>query len=87
MRRLMEEAGFTVESMRGIPAPVPLVVKSRFASKLLMRLQAAAIWMFPAVFSYQMYLVARPRPLLETLLNNASAHSAEKSALHEAAQV
>jgi glycosyltransferase involved in cell wall biosynthesis len=87
MRRLMEEAGFVVESMRGIPAPAPLVVKNRLASRLLMRLQAAAIWMFPAVFSYQMYLVARPRPLLETLLNSANAHSAEKSALHEAAQV
>jgi glycosyltransferase involved in cell wall biosynthesis len=87
MRRLMEEAGFVVESMRGIPAPAPLVVKGRWASKLIMRLQAAAIWMFPAVFSYQMYLVARPRPLLETLLKNANAHSAEKSALHEAAQV
>lgn len=86
MRRLMEEAGFVVESMRGIPAPVPLVVKNRWLCGLLMKMQAAAIWAFPALFSYQMYLIARPRPLLETLLANANAHSAERSeALHEAA--
>lgn len=88
MRRLLEEAGFVVDSIRGIPAPVPLVVRNRFLSKLLMRLQSAAIWAWPSMFSYQIYLTAHARPLLETLLDNANRHSAEKStALHETAGV
>ncbi len=53
-----------------------------------MRMQAAAIRIWPTLFSYQIYLTARARPLLETLLENANRHSAEKStALHEAAGV
>jgi glycosyltransferase involved in cell wall biosynthesis len=88
MRRLLEEAGFVVESIRGIPAPAPLVVRNRFLSKVLMASQLLAIKVLPRLFSYQIYLVARPRPLLETLLANANRHSAEKSvALQEAAQV
>lgn len=79
MRRLLAEAGFVVESVRGIPAPVPLVVRSPFARKVLMGLQRIAIRLLPGLFSYQIYVVVRARPLLETLLENANRHSAEKS--------
>lgn len=79
MRRLLEETGFIVEKVRGIPAPVPLVIRSRFWSRALMRLQAIAIAVLPRVFSYQIYLVARPRPLLETLLRDANQHSEHRS--------
>jgi glycosyltransferase involved in cell wall biosynthesis len=78
-RRLLEETGFTVESVHGIPAPVPLVVRSRFWSRLLMRAQAIAIAVFPRLFSYQIYVVAKPRPMLDTLLAMANRHSERKS--------
>jgi len=79
MRRLLDETGFVVETVRGIPAPVPLVVRSRFWSRFLMRLQAIAIAILPRVFSYQIYVVAKPRPLLATLLDAANRHSERRS--------
>lgn len=81
LQRLLEEAGFVVESRRGIPAPVPLVVRSPFWSRWFMRLQRAAIWVLPGLFSYQIYLVVRPRPLLETLLHNAQRDSAQRASV------
>ncbi len=85
MRRLLEEAGFVVDEMSGIPAPVPLVVRNVFWRRWLMRAQGLAIKLWPRLFSYQIYATVRARPLLETLLADANRHSVEKStALAEA---
>ena len=80
LRRLLKESGFVIEKEMGIPAPVPLVVKSRFWQKLLMKAQALAIRVSRGLFSYQMLMVVRPLPTLDTLLAATHRHSAEKSA-------
>lgn len=84
LRRLMKEAGFTIERERGIPAPVPLAVKSKFWQNVLMKAQALLIKVGRGLFSYQMLMVVRPLATIETLTASMHQHSARKSALVEA---
>lgn len=85
LRRLMRESGFIIEEERGIPAPVPLVVKSPFWQKWLMRFQALAIKLSRGMFAYQMFFVVRPMPTVEKLLADAQRHSAQRAAQMETA--
>ena len=79
MRRLLKETGFTVEKEIGIPAPVPLVVRSPFWQRTLMRVQSLLIRVSRGLFAYQIFVVARPLPTLPTLMRDAQRHSAERS--------
>ncbi len=78
-RRLLGESGFSVERIRGIPAPLPLVMKPGFPRNALMRIQAFMIWISKGLFAYQIFLVARPLPTIHTLLGRAERHSSEKA--------
>jgi hypothetical protein len=80
LRRLLRESGFVVEKETGIPAPIPLVVANPFWQKNLMRLQALLIRLSRGLFAYQMFMVVKPLPTLETLLQDAHRHSHQKSA-------
>ena len=79
MRRILQESGFLIESERGVPAPVPLVVKSRFWSRLLMWVQAQLIKISRGLFSYQIYMVARPLATVPTLLEKTHSYSQLRS--------
>ncbi len=79
LRRLLKETGFVIEKEIGIPAPAPLVVKSPFWQKVLMKAQGGLIWISRGLFAYQMLLVVRPLPTLPTLLANTHRHSEKKS--------
>ncbi len=79
LRRLLKETGFTIEKEIGIPAPAPLVVKSRFWQRTLMAGQSILIRISRRLFAYQMFMVVRPLPTLETLMANARHHSAERA--------
>jgi 2-polyprenyl-3-methyl-5-hydroxy-6-metoxy-1,4-benzoquinol methylase len=78
-RRLLGESGFTVERIKGIPAPLPLVMNPGFLRDALMRIQAILIGISRGLFAYQIFLVARPLPTVDTLLRQAERHSSEKS--------
>ena len=80
LRRLLHETGFVVERECGIPAPIPLVVRSPFWQRALMGLQAALIRVSRGLFAYQMLMVVRPLPTLSRLMNEAEKHSARKAA-------
>jgi glycosyltransferase involved in cell wall biosynthesis len=78
-RRLLGESGFTVERIRGIPAPLPLVMKPGFLRNALMRIQAVMIGISRGLFAYQIFLVARPLPTIDTLFRQAERHSSDRS--------
>jgi len=80
LRRLLKETGFVIERETGIPAPVPLVVRSAFWQRALMALQGALIRVSRGLFAYQMLMVVRPLPTLGKLMADAQRHSAKKSA-------
>jgi glycosyltransferase involved in cell wall biosynthesis len=79
-KRMLGESGFEVQSVKGVPAPLPLVMKPGVLRNLLMGIQAAMMRVSRGLFAYQMIVVAKPLPTLETLLNQAERHSLEKSA-------
>ena len=81
LRRLLKEQGFVIEQEQGIPAPVPLVVQSPGWQKFLMGLQAFLIKISRGLFAYQMFMVVRPLPTIEKLMNDAQRHSAAKTAV------
>ena len=80
LRRLLRETGFVIERETGIPAPVPLVVRSPFWQRVLMSLQSVLIRISRGLFAYQMLMVVRPLPTLARLMSDAERHSARKAA-------
>jgi glycosyltransferase involved in cell wall biosynthesis len=79
LRRLFEQAGFEVVLSRGLPAPFPLAFGENMFAKAALGLNQLLIQLWKAAFSYQIYMVVRPRPSLEALLE----HAYEKSAVRE----
>jgi glycosyltransferase involved in cell wall biosynthesis len=79
LRRLFQESGFEIGEVRGIPAPIPLVVSHRLLARLLVALNQAMIRIAPALFSYQIYMVVRPLPSLSRVLDASRSHTAERA--------
>ncbi|MBF0140412.1 MAG: glycosyltransferase [Magnetococcales bacterium] len=71
MCRLFEEQGCSIEEIIGVPAPFPLVFGNNFFSRFLLNINRALIWFSKSLFSYQILLVLRPRPTLQSLLRTA----------------
>ena len=80
LRRLLEGEGFRVELIRGVPAPFPEALGETTLARLLLRLNKLLIRVRPQVFSYQVFMVATPRPALEYLLQRAETASAARAA-------
>ncbi len=82
LRRLLEQSGFRIVAVKGVPGPFPLAMGNSPLSKTLVRINKALIALSRGLFSYQIFVVAQPLPSLECLLQNAE----EQSALRAAAQ-
>jgi glycosyltransferase involved in cell wall biosynthesis len=78
LRRLLDGAGFRIESMRGVPAPFPLALGDGLAGLALVRLNRLGTRAWPGFFAYQMFVVAQPRRSLDRLLQDAFAASEER---------
>ena len=81
LRRLFEQSGFDVERLEGLPAPFPLAFGMNGMSRALIRLNTLLIRCLPGLFSYQILLIATPRPTVEALLDDSIADSAHKAAV------
>jgi len=79
LRRLLEQAGFDVQEVRGIPAPFPLAIGDGPLSRLLLTANQLLIRLLKGLFSYQIFVVAEPRPSLDTLLQTAVQHSSTRA--------
>ncbi|HUR70992.1 MAG TPA: hypothetical protein VMZ02_03330, partial [Candidatus Limnocylindrales bacterium] len=76
---LFEQRGFKVSTCRGIPAPFPVALGTGFLSRLLLAVNKFLIRLSPSLFSYQILVVAEPRPSLEILLQRALDESATRA--------
>jgi hypothetical protein len=72
-RRLFEQAGFNVVLLKGIPAPFALAFGDNLGSRFLMQVNGLLIGLCSSLFSYQIYLIAKPKRSLELLLRDAKA--------------
>ena len=75
LRRLLEGAGFRIVEVRGIPAPFRLAVGDAPSGRVLSRLNRSLIRLRRQLFSYQIFVVAEPRPSLAYLLSQAEEES------------
>jgi glycosyltransferase involved in cell wall biosynthesis len=71
LRNSVEQAGYSIEEMRGVPAPFPLALGNNALARLLVRVNSALIRVSKSMFSYQVFAVARALPSLEWLLEQA----------------
>jgi len=78
-RELFEQAGFDVLKVRGIPAPFPLALGNTSLAKMLLAINRGLISLRRQVFSYQIFMVVRPRPTLHFLLKEAQDKSAARA--------
>lgn len=75
LRRLLEQQGYAVRTLTGIPAPIPFIIGNNKLSKMLLAFNLFCIRISKGFFSYQMGSVAKMRPTLDVLLQNAEQHS------------
>ena len=80
LRRLLDSAGFRIVEQRGVPAPFRLALDDVPSARALSRLNSALVRIRPQLFSYQIFVVARPKPSLETLLALAEETSSARVA-------
>jgi glycosyltransferase involved in cell wall biosynthesis len=71
LRHLLEQAGYQIDEIRGVPAPIPLALGDGWLSRCLMAVNHGLIRVSRSLFSYQIFMVARPLPTLEWLLHRA----------------
>ncbi|MBF0429034.1 MAG: glycosyltransferase [Magnetococcales bacterium] len=71
MSALLEQYGFKVQKITGIPAPFPLIFSSRVVGRFFLSLNQFLIRLSRGLFSYQIYMEATPTPKLENYLKMA----------------
>jgi glycosyltransferase involved in cell wall biosynthesis len=70
-RNLFEQAGYEIEEVRGVPAPYPLALGDTALARFLVWANRLLIGLSKSMFSYQIFIVARPLPPLGWLLQRA----------------
>ncbi|HET7212590.1 MAG TPA: bifunctional glycosyltransferase/class I SAM-dependent methyltransferase [Terriglobia bacterium] len=78
-RNLFEQSGYAVEEVRGVPAPFPLAVGDNLPGRLLLVINKLLIKLSKSLFAYQIFMVCKPKPSLEWLLEKAHQASREKA--------
>jgi glycosyltransferase involved in cell wall biosynthesis len=79
LKRLLEQCGFNVEQLAGVPAPFPKALGLNRLSRTLVRSNEWLIRLSRGLFAYQIFLVATPRPSVDALLD-ASIESGQEKA-------
>lgn len=80
LRRFLQEGGFAVEKIEGIPPPIRLALGKSALARLVSALHGVVTRVWPGAFAYQILAVARPLPTVQTLLQRAHSHSEERRA-------
>jgi len=75
LRRALDGAGFDVLGSRGAPAPFTLALGDTKSGRALARVNHGLIHLRKQLFSYQLFVVAQPRPSLAYLLEQAQTES------------
>lgn len=81
LRALVEQAGYEVSEVRGVPAPFPLAMGDNRWSRRLLKLNQGLLKISKRLFAYQIFMRARPRPdvrhlLKETIVSSAALRAA-----------
>lgn len=66
---------FEIHETRGIPVPFPLALGENMFSKLLLKINIFLIKISKSLFSYQIFLILKPKPSLKNLLKETIEYS------------
>ncbi len=80
LQDLFEQAGYRIEEIRGVPAPFPLAFGNRPLARALVAVNRWLIRLSRSLFSYQIFMIVRPAPSLESLLESAIESSRVRTA-------
>jgi glycosyltransferase involved in cell wall biosynthesis len=75
LKALLEQSGYTVRDVRGIPAPFPQAIGNNMISRVLVRANEALIRCSKGLFSYQIFVRAVAKPTVHNLLGETIASS------------
>jgi glycosyltransferase involved in cell wall biosynthesis len=76
IRQLLDDAGYRIEAIRGVPAPFPKVLGNGILGKTAVRANLALIRLSKTLFSYQIFVLAKSTPDVEFILKDAKERSA-----------
>ena len=79
-RALFEQSGYRVLEVKGVPAPFPLALGDGWLARFALTVNKMLIRVSKSLFSYQIFMVARPLPSLEVLLEGAIASGDSRAA-------
>jgi len=68
LRRLLEQEGYQIVRVKGIPPPIPKALGDNIISRSLMAVSSFLAWLWRGMFAYQVYMEARFLPPLGRLL-------------------
>ena len=80
IKHLLRDAGFTIKSVRGVPAPFPKVFGNGRLGRSLLSLNMAGIRLSKTLFSYQIFIVAESTPDLNFILADTTLRSERATA-------
>jgi len=75
LESLFRQAGYQIEEVKGVPAPFALALGEGALARFLLAVNKALIHLSKSLFSYQIFMVVRPLPSLEWLLERAAVTS------------
>ena len=73
--RLLEDAGFQVDTVQAVPAPFELALGQNLLANLMIALDRLLIRLSRGLFGFRILASARPRPTLDYVLDRAVAHN------------
>jgi len=80
LRRMLEEEGYEIVKVRGIPAPFPKALGNNVLGRALLKVNQALIFLCRGLFAYQIYVEARFLPPVSRLLARTIEASERRSA-------
>lgn len=79
LKQTLLNMGYEILEERGIPAPYPLAVGDGRLARMLLAVNSFLIHISKSLFSYQIGMIARPRPTLSHLLKDAEESGRKKT--------
>jgi glycosyltransferase involved in cell wall biosynthesis len=76
IQRLLRDAGFDIQAVKGVPAPFPKALGDGPLGRLALRLNLGLIRVSKTLFSYQIFIEAKSTPDVDFLLRDAKNSSA-----------
>jgi 2-polyprenyl-3-methyl-5-hydroxy-6-metoxy-1,4-benzoquinol methylase len=72
IQSLLDDAGFQIRVVRGVPAPFPKALRNTRLGKVLIAINLLLIALSKSLFSYQIYIEAEARPDADFVVRDAS---------------